>query len=168
MRVLDVGCGYNKFPDSIGIDRSPESKADVICDLDRIFWPFKDNSFDLIICKHILEHLNDLVKTMEELHRISKPKAKIIIEVPHFSHPDAFRDPTHRHYFTYYSFDYFTDNPLYPKYTKIRFKILKKELKATSGINRFIARRIRPHRYEERYARIFPSYGLYLELEVIK
>ena len=168
MNILDVGCGNNKIPGAVGIDMSPECKADIICDLESFPWPIEDNSFNLIYCRHILEHLTDVVKTVEEIYRISKPQAKIIIEVPHFSHPDAFRDPTHKHYFTHCTFDYFTDNPLYPKYTKVRFRILKREFKATSGINRFISKRINPYKYEERYARIFPSYGLYFELEAIK
>ncbi len=168
MKTLDVGCGNKKFPGSIGIDKCIDSKADIICNLERFPWPLRDNFFDLIFCRHILEHFTDAVRPMEEIHRLSKPNAKLIIEVPHFSHPDASRDPTHKHYFTYHSFDYFTDNPLYPKYTKARFKILKREFKAASGINRFISSRIKPHRYEERYARIFPSYGLYFELEVLK
>ena len=33
-RTLDVGCGINKYPGAIGIDRNPASRADVLCDLD--------------------------------------------------------------------------------------------------------------------------------------
>ena len=32
-RTLDVGCGINKSPGAIGIDRNPDSHADVLCDL---------------------------------------------------------------------------------------------------------------------------------------
>jgi hypothetical protein len=105
---------------------------------------------------------------MEEIHRIARPGARVYIEVPHFSHPDAYRDPTHSHYFTYFSFDYFTGDPMYPEYTKVRFKIVSKRFRATSGINRFLSSRLDPRLYEERFSRIFPSYGLELELEVVK
>ena len=168
MRILDIGCGNNKTKGAIGIDISPDTQADIIHDLNRFPWPLRDNCFDIIFCRHILEHLERVVGVMEEIHRISKSGAKVIIEVPHFSHLDAFRDPTHKHYFTYYSFDHFTDSPLYSKYTKVRFRILKREFEATSGINRFVSSRVKPRRYEERYARIFPAYALYFELEVIK
>ena len=36
MRVLDVGCGINKHPGSIGIDNNPASRADVICENGKI------------------------------------------------------------------------------------------------------------------------------------
>ena len=39
-------------------------KAD-ICDL-----PFKDATFDLILCNHVLEHIPDDLKAMEELYRV--------------------------------------------------------------------------------------------------
>jgi hypothetical protein len=45
---------------------------------------------------------------MEELHRISKPNGVIEIWTPHFSHPNSFNDPTHKHHFTLGTFDYFT------------------------------------------------------------
>ena len=168
MRTLDVGCGKKKRQGSIGIDRSINSDADVICDLEKFPWPFKDNTFDLILLSHVLEHLDDTIKVIEEIWRVASPKAKILIDVPHFSHPDSFRDPTHKHYFTFYSFDYFTGDPFYPKYTSATFKILKRSLKATSGINRFIANRLKPRIYEERFARIFPAYGIEVILEPIK
>lgn len=168
MKILDVGCGKNKPANTIGIDKSPFSNADIVWNLECFPWPVESSSFDVITCRHVLEHLGDVVKVMEEIHRIAKPEAKVIIEVPHFSHPDAFRDPTHKHFFSYFSFDYFTGDPLYPQYTQARFKIIKKEFHATSGLNRFLSSRINPRLYEERYARVFPSYGLYIELKTVK
>jgi ubiquinone/menaquinone biosynthesis C-methylase UbiE len=168
MKILDIGCGKRKVDNAIGIDKLLDSDADIVLDLDTLPWSLKSNSFDLIFCRHILEHLEDVVKVMEEIHRVAKPGAKVIIEVPHFSHPDAFRDPTHKHFFSYFTIEYFTGNHLYPQYSPGRFKILKREIKATSGINRFLSTRVEPHLYEERFSRIFPAYGLYFELEVIK
>ena len=52
-------------------------KAD-ICDL-----PFKDNSFDFIICNHVLEHIPDDTKAMQELHRVLAPKGTAILQVPY-------------------------------------------------------------------------------------
>jgi len=51
-------------------------KAD-ICDL-----PFKDNEFDVILCNHVLEHIEDDSKAMQELYRILKPKGMAILQVP--------------------------------------------------------------------------------------
>ena len=51
-------------------------KADIL-DL-----PFEDNSFDVIICNHVLEHIADDKKAMSELYRVMKPKGWGIVQVP--------------------------------------------------------------------------------------
>ncbi len=51
-------------------------KAD-ICDL-----PFEDNSFDFILCNHVLEHIPDDRKAMQELYRILKPGGTAILQIP--------------------------------------------------------------------------------------
>ena len=51
-------------------------KAD-ICNL-----PFKDNQFDVILCNHVLEHIPDDTKAMQELYRILKPGGLGIFQIP--------------------------------------------------------------------------------------
>jgi len=97
MKILDLGCGNNK-KGTIGIDIRKDSNADIIHNLNEYPYPFKDDEFDMIIADHILEHLDDYKKTMEELHRITKNKGKIIIRVPHFSSTNAYSRIGHRWY----------------------------------------------------------------------
>ncbi len=52
-------------------------KAD-ICNL-----PFEDNSYDFIICNHVLEHIPDDKKAMEELYRVLSPGGCAIVQVPY-------------------------------------------------------------------------------------
>ena len=85
IKMLDLGCGRRKVRGCIGIDILPDSDADVIHDLNEVPYPFEDNLFDVIYANDCLEHLDDVIKVMEELYRIAKPKAKIFISVPHFS-----------------------------------------------------------------------------------
>ncbi|MFV8226798.1 methyltransferase domain-containing protein [Christiangramia aquimixticola] len=59
-------------------------KAD-ICDL-----PFEENSFDFILCNHVLEHIPDDTKAMQELYRILKPGGTAILQIPQ----DLSRDKT--------------------------------------------------------------------------
>lgn len=51
-------------------------KAD-ICDL-----PFEDNSYDIIFCNHVLEHIPDDTKAMQELFRVLKPGGYGIFQIP--------------------------------------------------------------------------------------
>ncbi len=51
-------------------------KAD-ICNL-----PFADNSFDVILCNHVLEHIPDDKKAMQELFRVLRPKGWGIFQIP--------------------------------------------------------------------------------------
>ncbi len=52
-------------------------KAD-ICNL-----PFEDNSYDFIICNHVLEHIPDDTKAMQELYRVLSPNGTAILQVPY-------------------------------------------------------------------------------------
>ncbi|MDP6908310.1 MAG: class I SAM-dependent methyltransferase, partial [Flavobacteriales bacterium] len=54
--------------------------ADVKCDIQNM--PFDDNSFDVIFCNHVLEHVEDDYKAMSELFRVLKPDGFAILQVP--------------------------------------------------------------------------------------
>jgi ubiquinone/menaquinone biosynthesis C-methylase UbiE len=43
---------------------------------------FGDNEFDIVICYHTLEHIKDDGKAMREMHRVMKPGAWAILQVP--------------------------------------------------------------------------------------
>lgn len=64
-------------------------KAD-ICNL-----PFEDNSFDVIFCNHVLEHITDDTKAMNELYRVLKPGGMGIFQIPQdLSLAKTFEDDT--------------------------------------------------------------------------
>ena len=55
---------------------------------------FEDNSFDLIICNHVLEHIPDDRKAISELYRVLKPKTGIaFLNVPLFDIPATLENP---------------------------------------------------------------------------
>ena len=110
MRTLDVGCGIRKHEGAIGIDINPASTADVICDLDRFPYPFADRSFERLRAVHVIEHLSDVIRTMEEFHRLVKPGGRIRIETPHYTDYSSFCDPTHKQHLNSFSFRTFGEN----------------------------------------------------------
>ncbi|MGJ5642405.1 class I SAM-dependent methyltransferase [Formosa sp. S-31] len=64
-------------------------KAD-ICNL-----PFADDSFDVILCNHVLEHIPDDTKAMQELFRVMKPGGMGIFQIPQdLNRETTFEDDT--------------------------------------------------------------------------
>lgn len=121
-RILDVGCGLNKYPGAIGIDRIQGTRADVLCDLDVMPYPFADSSFDSIRAVHVIEHVADVIKTMEEFWRLLRPGGHVYIATPHYTDFSSFCDPTHRWHLNSYSLRYFgPDNAGFGYYSKSRF-----------------------------------------------
>lgn len=109
MKILDVGCGMKKYKsenpkdDVIGIDINKDSQADVLHDLNKFPWPFKESEFDMTFSSHCIEHLDDWLKVLREIVRITKPNGTIIFMVPHFSSAIAYT-VEHKSYFTCLSF----------------------------------------------------------------
>ena len=131
-KIIDIGCSMGKLEGAIGIDLRAHSNLDkklttnIIGNISNSF-PIKSNSFDLILANNIIEHVDNVVTTMEEIHRIGKKDSLVVIRTPHFSHPESYRDPTHRWNFTWESFDYFIEgDPKSAMYTDQKFKYQKK------------------------------------------
>ncbi|MBI4060218.1 MAG: class I SAM-dependent methyltransferase, partial [Elusimicrobia bacterium] len=66
--ILDLGCGNRKRPGAIGVDNNPAVKPDVLHSLEKLPYPFEASSADEIYMDNSLEHLDDVVAVMEELH----------------------------------------------------------------------------------------------------
>jgi SAM-dependent methyltransferase len=165
----------NKIENTVGIDINPKSQANIIHNLDKFPYPFKANQFEKVIADNIIEHLDNIPRVCEELHRISKNGAKVFITTGHFSSLDSFTDPTHKHFFTTRSFDYFipgTDLYKY-EYSKAKFKKIKVtvgDLSTTNLLLKLLLLFINKHViwYEKRCAFIFPVGVISYELEVVK
>ena len=130
LRILDVGCGINKFAGAIGIDNNPRTKADVLCDLDHFPYPFRDNSFDQLRAIHVIEHVADVIRTMEEFHRLVRNGGTVLMETPHYTDFSSFCDPTHRWHLNSFSFRYFgQDDAGFGYYSQARFRERKVRVK---------------------------------------
>lgn len=67
--------------------------ADVHFDVQAI--PFADETYDVVICNHVLEHVDDDAKAMSEMYRILKPGGFAILQVPQNANAEkTYEDPT--------------------------------------------------------------------------
>lgn len=121
-RILDIGCGRNKYPGAIGIDLNPAARADVRCDLNRPPYPFAAASFDEIRAVHVVEHVENIIAVMEECHRLLRPGGRLYIATPHYTDFASFCDPTHRWHLNSFSFRYFTEDYTFDYYSPVRFR----------------------------------------------
>jgi SAM-dependent methyltransferase len=127
--TLDVGCGQNKRPGAIGVDRNRNTSADVVADIDRGALPFRDGVFERVWLVHVVEHVADVVATVEEAHRVARPGGTIVIETPHYTDFSSFCDPTHRWHLNSFSFRYFTEDGGFSYYTARRLRERRIEVK---------------------------------------
>jgi SAM-dependent methyltransferase len=171
-RVLNLGAGRDRsVSGAVTVDRNPATNPDILHDLDQHPWPIETGSFDTIVCREVIEHFADIVRAMEEIHRIGRPGARVHVTTPHFSCANSFTDPTHRHHLGCYSFDYFTGDNQWDLYTPVRFRLVGRRLHFYGRYKNlhvsWLANRF-PRFYEEHLAWIFPAWYLSFELEVIK
>ena len=96
---LNLGSGSKILKGYVNVDKFQYYNPDVVHDLEKFRYPFKDNSVDEILLSHVLEHIgqnpdvfNNIIK---ELYRICKNNSIIDIRVPHPRHDDFISDPTH-------------------------------------------------------------------------
>jgi ubiquinone/menaquinone biosynthesis C-methylase UbiE len=94
-RVLDVGCGQGlaleMFRDAgldpVGITLGPDAevcrqKGLNVLEMDFAFLEFPDAAFDLVWCRHAIEHSVFPFFTLAELHRVLKPGGVLYLEAP--------------------------------------------------------------------------------------
>ncbi len=173
MKILDIGCGKkkiktrNKKDRIIGLDLVKTSDADIVWDLEKLPWPLKDNEFDLVIATHILEHLSNIVGSMEEIWRILKRGGKLRVVVLYHSSPGANTDPTHKINFAYRSLNYFLKIDYnFDFYTKNKFELVSRRLifhRSLKFLERFFNRF--PYFYERFFRYLLPAEELRFELK---
>lgn len=149
--------------------------VDTVYDFEKFPYPFEDNTFDEIYCSHILEHMSDLWKVMEEFTRIGKNWCKIKVKVPWFASHNARGDYTHKRTFNLHSFDYFHPDHYY---NKAKIITLKKRIHYFSNKGFLESEKINiipdffvnlfPYIYQRFFIYLFPAVEIHYLLEVNK
>jgi len=135
-KILDIGCGIGfvsqLFPnfDIVGVDISDGMLAQnphkwIKASAEEL--PFEDSTFDYIICRSLLHHLDHPNEALDEMYRVLKPGGKWVCWDPNhgvlyelirsiFQHTDRF---SHLHHS-------FSDSALFEMIEKVGFKITEK------------------------------------------
>ena len=172
--TLHLGCGRRKEDDAFGIDLVRDSDADLVWNLDKTPWPLPDNTFSKVIMIDVLEHLQHVIPTMEEVYRVTQAGAEIIIQSPFASSHHLWTDPTHIRGFTSRSFKYFNEDfaTRFFSYSHARFDVIDVEYRihAPKRIDRWLLPIInrRKFLYEKRFMYWYPVENIYFRLKTVK
>ena len=83
-RILDIGCGRNKRPGAVGIDRVALPEVDVVHDLNDFPYPFPDGSFDHVLAPYVVSVVPEPERVMREIARVCRPGGTVVV-VNHFN-----------------------------------------------------------------------------------
>lgn len=126
---LNLGAGNDIRVGYINHDLVALPGIDVVHDLDSYPWPWANESVDEVIARDLLEHLDNFVTAMEELHRILRPGGKAKVQVPYWNSWCRHADPTHKRGFHELAFQFFDPRSVYCQerhyYSTARFYVVQ-------------------------------------------
>ncbi len=80
--IYDLGCSiFKTLPRAIGVDIENKAGVDLVSSVDDLPM-IESDSVDVVFASHILEHIQDTNKTLQEWRRILKPDGRIIFILP--------------------------------------------------------------------------------------
>ncbi|MEK5257104.1 methyltransferase domain-containing protein [Paenibacillus sp. FSL F4-0125] len=106
---VDLGCGHTKAEGYLGIDRFLLSGVDIAADVNNGI-PLEDNSVDIMLCSHSLEHFDNIYFIMEEIYRVCKHGALIYVLSPYHMETVNFANFYHKQVFNEATFRFFTSD----------------------------------------------------------
>lgn len=97
--TLNLGCGEDKRADAWNVDISEAVDPDEQVNLQSTPWPWADGQFEMIVARHVLEHLDPV--PFGELERVLTDGGRLYVTYP-IGHT-RFEDPTHKQYWNWNS-----------------------------------------------------------------
>lgn len=163
MKKLNFGCGKKILEGYDNVDIQSGEGIVNDFDFDVFPYPIKDNIYNEVLGDFILEHLDNPKKALEEIYRICKSEAKVIIQVPYYNNKGAYADFTHRSYLSERCFVNFV-NEINQVNQKERFEIISLRLIPTKFGKLF------PKQFRRKLSAIFSGIIriVFVELRVIK
>lgn len=109
---VNLGCGRTPLDGWVNVDAVALPGVDVVVDLERGRLPFADSSVAEFHASHLIEHIENGLALMQELHRVAKPDALATFRCPYGATDEADEDPTHVRRYFWKSWGYFSQ-PFY-------------------------------------------------------
>ena len=89
VKKINIGCGHDKLSGYINVDWNQECNPDIIYNINNGL-PFDCDSIDEVLANDILEHCDDFVSIMNEIHRVLKIGGKLRARFPPWNSEGAF------------------------------------------------------------------------------
>jgi len=109
---LNLGCGSKQLEGFVNIDKRASVDPDLCCDIATGGLPYEDNTVDMVMAYDFLEHIHPdkVIFVIEEIHRVLKPGGIFQHHTPSTDGRGAWQDPTHRSFWNFNSWNYFTED----------------------------------------------------------
>lgn len=125
---LDLGCGFNKQPGFVGMDKRKVEGVDIVHDAEVFPYPLPDECCSTILCSHLIEHIKPwlMIDLFNELWRIMKVDGQLMISMPYGVSFGFQQDPTHCNICNEATWTYFdpdAEGGLYSVYAPMPWKI---------------------------------------------
>ena len=162
----NIGCGHKILEGYVNIDKYPFDSTVLQGDLESSL-PLENLSVDYILLDNVIEHIFDIPKALSEIARVLSPGGTCKIITPHFSSATSWRDPTHIHHLSYFSFDYLNSPHRSNYFGTPPLQIHSAHLSFPGGVLGLIGRMIfkaSPRRWENSYCFVFRASTLNITL----
>lgn len=107
---LNVGSGRDHRDGFVNLDLVAIPGVDVAASLGTAPLPFRTDTFGVVVCRDILEHV-DVVPAMRDIHRVTAPGGIVIVSAVHFTSRNLYVDPTHVRGFSVRTLEFFAAEP---------------------------------------------------------
>lgn len=177
MKILDIGCGYRKLAkielfkeisiegEYIGLDIKKTPVTDVVCDLEEGKLPFKDNEFDIVYTRSVLQYIKNIPDLVSEVHRILKNGGKFLVNAPYFSGGANVVSPSIKSFFGYFTFSNngYDSIGYYKLFDTMKIDLIFGRFHRYIGVRLFV--KFFPSFYEKHLCWVFPAQTIKYELQ---
>lgn len=165
---INLGCGEKLLDGWVNVDKYPIDATVIQGDISEGL-SFPDSVADEILMDNVIEHCQSIPEVMKEVHRLLKKGGKLHLYTPHYTSNSSWRDPTHIHHLSYFSFDMFCKERNRHYLGGAMYRVVRKKLSFGGGLSILgrIIFKCSPEIYERKFCYLFPASTLYVCLEAI-